>query len=44
LTIEVIHSDGSMDVVMTNHTYNEQQINWFRAGSALNMIKVENAE
>ena len=44
LTIEVIHSDGSKDVVMTKHTYNEQQINWFRAGSALNMIKAENAK
>jgi len=44
LTIEVVHSDGSMDVVTTKHTYNEQQISWFRAGSALNMIKEENAK
>jgi len=44
LTIEVVHSDGSMDVVMVKHTYNEQQISWFRAGSALNMIKAENAK
>jgi aconitate hydratase len=44
LKIEVVHSDGSMDVVMTKHTYNEQQISWYRAGSALNMIKEENAK
>ena len=44
LTIEVVHSDGSVDVVMTKHTYNEQQISWYRAGSALNMIKEENAK
>ncbi len=44
LTIEVVHSDGSIDVVTTKHTYNEQQISWFRAGSALNMIKEENAK
>ena len=44
LTIEVVHSDGTMDVVMTKHTYNEQQISWYRAGSALNMIKEENAK
>ena len=44
LTIEVVHADGSVDVVMTKHTYNEQQISWYRAGSALNMIKEENAK
>ena len=43
LTIELVHADGSMDVVMTKHTYNEQQIDWYRAGSALNMIKAANA-
>lgn len=43
LHIEFVHSDGSKDVIKTNHTYNEQQIAWFRAGSALNMIKRENA-
>ena len=43
LTIEVVHADGSQDVVMANHTYNEAQIGWFREGSALNVIKRENA-
>lgn len=40
--IEVVHADGSKDVIKTNHTYNETQINWFRAGSALNLIKEQN--
>lgn len=39
LTIEVVHSDGSKDVIKANHTYNAQQIEWFKAGSALNLIK-----
>jgi aconitate hydratase len=42
LHIEAIHSDGSKDVIALNHTYNEQQIGWFRAGSALNLIKEQN--
>lgn len=43
ITIEVVHSDGSTDVIVANHTYNEQQIDWFRAGSALNLISKNNA-
>ena len=43
LTIEVVHADGSKDVVMANHTYNDAQIGWYREGSALNVIKRENA-
>ncbi len=39
LTIEVVHVDGSSDVIQANHTYNDQQIDWFNAGSALNMIR-----
>lgn len=39
ITIEVVHADGSKDTIVTNHTYNETQIEWFKAGSALNMIK-----
>lgn len=39
LTIEVVHADGSKDTIMANHTYNEAQIEWFKAGSALNLIK-----
>ena len=43
LTIEVVHADGSKDSILTNHTYNEQQIEWFKEGSALNLIKKHNA-
>ncbi len=43
LTLEVVHADGSKDTVMLNHTYNEAQIEWFKEGSALNLIKKENA-
>ena len=39
LTLEVVHQDGSSDQILLNHTYNEQQIEWFRAGSALNLIR-----
>ena len=39
ITVELIHSDGSVDVIKTNHTYNSQQIDWYREGSALNLIK-----
>ncbi|UTW60640.1 aconitate hydratase [bacterium SCSIO 12741] len=43
LTIEVAHKDGSSDTITVNHTYNAQQIEWFRAGSALNLIKAQQA-
>ncbi len=43
LTIEVVHADGSKDTIIANHTYNDAQIGWFREGSALNVIKRENA-
>ena len=39
LTIELIHSDGSSECIMCNHTFNETQIEWFKAGSALNLIR-----
>lgn len=38
LHLEFAHADGSKDVIATNHTYNASQINWFKAGSALNLI------
>lgn len=41
LSLEFVHEDGSKDVILTNHTYNEQQIEWFKAGSALNLIKLQ---
>lgn len=46
LTLVFTHADGSKDEIKTNHTYNEQQIEWFKAGSALNIIRanVANAE
>lgn len=43
LTVEVVHKDGSKDVIKLNHTYNENQIQWYKEGSALNLIKKENA-
>ncbi|MFT5435996.1 MAG: aconitate hydratase [Ulvibacter sp.] len=43
LTLEVTHKDGSKDVIIANHTYNDSQIEWFREGSALNLIKKQNA-
>ena len=39
LTLEVLHADGSQDNIFLNHTYNASQIEWFEAGSALNLIK-----
>ena len=42
LTLDLVHGDGSSDVIMLNHTYNDQQIDWYRAGSALNLIKSQN--
>jgi aconitate hydratase len=43
LTLTLEHGDGSSDTITVNHTYNDQQIAWFRAGSALNLIKAQNA-
>ena len=43
LTLEVVHADGSKDTIMANHTYNAAQIKWYREGSALNLIKKQNA-
>ena len=42
LTLEIVHADGSKDSIKLNHTYNAQQIEWFKAGSALNLIKTQN--
>ena len=43
LIIEVVHADDTTDTVVTNHTYNQQQIDWYIAGSALNLISKNNA-
>jgi len=42
LTLALNHADGSHDEIQTDHTYNQGQINWFKAGSALNLIKEQN--
>ena len=42
LTLEVVHADGSKETIQLNHSYNDQQIAWFKAGSALNLIKQQN--
>jgi len=42
LTLVVHHADGSEDVIKANHTYNQNQIEWFKAGSALNLIRQQN--
>jgi len=41
ITLEIEHADGSNESILLNHTYNDQQIDWFRAGSALNLIKMQ---
>lgn len=38
LTIELVHADGTKENIIANHTYNDSQIEWFKAGSALNLI------
>ncbi|MCG8796019.1 aconitate hydratase [Tenacibaculum finnmarkense] len=43
LTIEIVHADNSKDIIKVNHTYNKGQIAWYNEGSALNLIKKENA-
>jgi aconitate hydratase len=42
LTIQVVHADGSEDIIKTNHSYNNAQIDWYKAGSALNHLKLQN--
>ena len=44
LTLEVIHSNKIKEIITLNHTYNKAQIEWFKAGSALNLIREENAK
>lgn len=43
LEVVLHHGDGSTDSFKVNHTYNEAQIDWFKAGSALNLIKQQNS-
>lgn len=39
LTLVIKHADGQEESILLNHTYNENQIEWFNAGSALNLLK-----
>jgi aconitate hydratase len=41
LQLVLHHADGSNQTIQVNHTYNEQQIEWFKAGGALNIIRKE---
>lgn len=43
LKLVLNHADGTKESFMVNHTYNAQQIEWFKAGSALNLLKDKNA-
>ncbi|MFN8407345.1 MAG: aconitate hydratase [Sphingobacteriaceae bacterium] len=44
LTIVLHHADGKTESFEVNHTYNEQQIEWFKAGGALNIIRMNQAK
>jgi aconitate hydratase len=39
LQLVLHHADGSAEEILAKHTYNEAQIDWFKAGSCLNFIK-----
>ncbi|MFD2786667.1 aconitate hydratase [Hymenobacter rubripertinctus] len=43
LQVRLHHEDGDTDLITVNHTYNEGQIEWFKAGSALNLIRQKEA-
>ncbi len=44
LTVVLAHKDGSIDRIDVNHTFNEEQIGWFKAGSALNALRQSQAQ
>lgn len=41
LTVVLNHADGTSEEILANHTYNDQQIEWFKAGGALNIIRAQ---
>ncbi len=43
LQVELKHANGTTEVINVNHTYNQQQIEWFKAGGALNIIRQKQA-
>lgn len=44
INVTLIHSDGTRENISADHTYNEAQIEWFKAGSALNVIRMSNKQ
>jgi len=44
LTVILHHANGEAEEILVNHTYNESQIEWFKAGGALNVIRAEFAK
>tara|TARA_B100000902_G_scaffold222972_1_gene211827 strand:+ start:1576 stop:3840 length:2265 start_codon:yes stop_codon:yes gene_type:complete len=42
ISLEIIHSDNSKEIIKLSHTFNSQQIEWYKNGSALNLIKANN--
>jgi aconitate hydratase len=40
--MEIKHKDGSKETIDLKHSYIAEQINWFKAGSALNLIRAAN--
>ena len=42
IRIIIRHSNGEEETILANHSYNEAQIEWFKAGSALNLIRSRN--
>jgi len=44
LTLRIHHAEGSEHTILANHTYNQAQIDWFKAGSALNLIKARESK
>ena len=44
LSMQLNHSDGTVETIVLNHSYNAQQIEWYKAGGALNVIRAEFAK
>ena len=44
ITLEIIHNDKSKEIIKLNHSFNYQQIDWYKNGSALNLIKANNQQ
>ncbi len=42
LTLVINHKNGTQDSISVQHSYNQSQIEWFKAGSALNLIRMQN--